>query len=64
MKNYGIHELYGMAWGRAIANVGRAIEVSRDWIYPENWRYIERVADRLGVRFDCNGEIVIHKEVA
>lgn len=57
MESFGIRELYGSAWHNAIKNIGSALEYSEEETFSD-WRYIQKVAFKLNVRFDMNGNII------
>lgn len=50
---YRINEIYGEAWLHAIVSVGEELGMR-----PSSWAKIMQLAERLNVRFDCNGNIV------
>lgn len=56
-KTFVLAELYGEAWNRAIENVGKVLGRSEKES-KNSWYFISNVASKLGVRFDCNGNIV------
>jgi hypothetical protein len=56
-KDFRIGELSGYAWECAIVNVG-AILCRNEKESKNSWAYIERVASKLNVRFDVNGNIM------
>lgn len=55
-KNFRINELYGEAWNCAIVNVGKVLG-KNEKESKNAWAYIEKVASKLNVKFDVNGEI-------
>ncbi len=56
-KSFRIGELSGYAWERGIVNVG-AILGRNEKEARNSWAYIEKVASKLNVRFDTNGDII------
>lgn len=57
MESMKITELCGLAWHDAITNVGKKLGMKYHdtWI---NWKSIEKLAQRLDLRFDWNGDIL------
>ena len=62
VSGLGIRELSGYAWHCAVRNVASVLEEDVFEVAGD-WAYIEGVAEKLGVRFDVNGNIVKNWEV-
>lgn len=57
MESMKITELCGEAWHDAITNVGKELGMKyHDTLI--NWKSIEKLAQRLDLRFDWNGDIL------
>jgi len=60
MKTYKIEDLYAYAYESAIENVATIVNLTlgTHYFFARDWAKLEQLADKLGIDFDENGELV------
>lgn len=58
-ESYTIEDIYASAWEGAIEEVAKILNDELETNFSlQDWAKLERVAERLNIKFDENGEIV------